>query len=145
MTHPWDRHYNIAFWLLLLAGIGLCIGGIFIPPLLIPGGVCLAGSFGMYSSAYTRMYPWHLDQNPTAATQAMSSEQEQVPGYVKPEDHPHFTMLIDDHSVTFAPHFEMARHDHGLSQHTDEPEIHRSQSEPVQLHNAHETQRLTLS
>ena len=138
MTHPWDKHYNIAFLLLLLAGIGLCIGGIYLAPLLIPGGVCLAGAFGMYASAYTRMYPWRMEQDTTTAAQAMGAEQEQVPGYVKPEDHPHFTMLIDNHSVTYAPHFEMARH-------TDEPGLHRSQSEPVQLHNAHETQRLTLS
>ncbi len=60
--HPWDKKYNIAFIIILFAGIGLCAGGIYLPPLLIPGGVCLAGAFGMYASAYTRMYPWKQDE-----------------------------------------------------------------------------------
>ena len=145
MTHPWDKHYNIAFWTLLVIGTGLCIGGIFVAPLLVPGAVCLTGAFSMYSSAYTRMYPWRMDNDTTTAAESMGSEDEHVQGYVNPVDHPHFTMLIDDHSVTFAPHYEMARHEHGLSQHTGENQLHRSQSEPVQVHNETETQRLTLS
>jgi hypothetical protein len=61
--HPWDKKYNIVFCLLLIAGISLCIGGIWITPLLVPGAVCLTGAFGMYASAYTRMYPWKQDES----------------------------------------------------------------------------------
>lgn len=43
---------KLVFWGSLLSGIGLCIGGIWLPPILVPGGILLAAAFGMYQSVY---------------------------------------------------------------------------------------------
>lgn len=43
---------RIIFWGSLIIGLALCIGGIWVEPLLIPGGILLAGALGMYQSAY---------------------------------------------------------------------------------------------
>lgn len=44
---------KMIFWGSLLSGIGLCIGGIFLTALIMPGCVLLAASFAMYQSAYS--------------------------------------------------------------------------------------------
>lgn len=38
---------------ILLIGVGLCVGGIYVPALLIPGGVIIAGAIAMLTSVYT--------------------------------------------------------------------------------------------
>lgn len=43
---------HIFFICSLLVGIGLCVGGIWLPPLLIPGGAFIAGALGMMAQAY---------------------------------------------------------------------------------------------
>lgn len=43
---------KLVFWCSLIAGVALCIGGIWLAPLLVPGGILLAGSLAMYQSAY---------------------------------------------------------------------------------------------
>lgn len=64
-ARQWDKKNNLVFAILLLGGLGLCLGGIWLPPLLVPGSVFLTGAFGMWGSAYTRMYPWKEDDEPS--------------------------------------------------------------------------------
>ncbi len=35
---------RVAFWISIIAGIGLCVGGIFVPVLLVPGASCIAAA-----------------------------------------------------------------------------------------------------
>ncbi len=44
---------KIVFWGSLIAGVALCIGGIWVAALLVPGGILIAGAFGMFQSAYS--------------------------------------------------------------------------------------------
>lgn len=44
---------KIVFIVSMVAGIGLCIGGIFLAPLLVPGGILIAAGLGMFQSAFT--------------------------------------------------------------------------------------------
>lgn len=46
-------HNRIVFILSLISGVALCIGGIYLAPLLIPGGVLLGAAFAMYQGAFT--------------------------------------------------------------------------------------------
>lgn len=43
---------KIIFWCSFVVGLALCIGGIWVPPLLIPGGVLISASLGMYQSVF---------------------------------------------------------------------------------------------
>lgn len=44
-------NHKIAFTLMLVSGIALCIGGIWLTPLLIPGAALISGAVGMYSGS----------------------------------------------------------------------------------------------
>jgi len=44
--------YDVVFSLLFIIGLGLCVAGVWIPPLLVPGGVFIAGALAMFASAY---------------------------------------------------------------------------------------------
>lgn len=44
---------HVVFGLSLCLGVGLCIGGIFMPPLLVPGAVFLAGALAFYQSSWS--------------------------------------------------------------------------------------------
>lgn len=105
MTHKWDKHYNKVFILLFISGVALCIAGIWVPPLLVPGGVCLTGAFAMYASAYTRMYSWRQDKVPTPVPTA------NIPREHCEQERPNVTINVDDHSVNFTPHFDMIQTD----------------------------------
>lgn len=107
-THKWDKQYNIVFAFLLTAGLGLCIAGIWIPPLLVPGGVFLTGAFGMYASAYTRMYPWRMDEEEGARAEPMPLHEESH------ERQPDVTINIDDHTKIFAPAYSLSLQQHEL-------------------------------
>lgn len=104
MTHPWDKHYRSVFILMLLCGIGLCIGGIWVAPLLIPGGVCLAGAFGMYASANVRMYPWHEDEVPG---DVQSHESIALSRDVEARVQQNIQLNVLDQHVEFHPHYDM--------------------------------------
>ena len=95
MKHPWDKRSDIVFFTLLVCGIALCIGGIWLPPLLVPGGICLSGAFGMFASSYVRMYPWSARDEAPATCQS-----EPVPPSV-------LNVNIDDHHVEYHPHYDM--------------------------------------
>ncbi len=47
---PTNNH-KIAFTLMLISGVALCIGGIWLAPLLIPGAALISGAVGMYSGS----------------------------------------------------------------------------------------------
>lgn len=55
--------HNIIFIVMMMIGVGLCIGGAFVAPLLIPGTVFISGALGMYSGALsnhvTVVHPRH--------------------------------------------------------------------------------------
>lgn len=38
----------------MISGIGLCVGGVFLPPLVAPGCVLLGAALAMYQSAYAQ-------------------------------------------------------------------------------------------
>ena len=44
---------KLVFWGCLVIGTALCIGGAWVAPLLVPGGILLAAAFGMFQSAYS--------------------------------------------------------------------------------------------
>ena len=56
---------RIIFWGSLIVGVGLCIGGVFLPALLVPGGACLAGALAMYQSAYNKPNATNANATPT--------------------------------------------------------------------------------
>lgn len=94
MTHPWDKQYSIVFIIMLVSGIALCIAGIWITPLLVPGGVALTGAAAMFANAFTRMYPWRQDNEaPKAAEPHIHSET--------------INIIVEDHHTEFHPHFDM--------------------------------------
>ena len=41
------QHKDIMFWALLIAGIGFCIGGAFVPVLIPVGGILLSGAIAL--------------------------------------------------------------------------------------------------
>jgi len=49
---PTNKH-KIAFALMIISGTALCVGGIWVAPLLIPGSALLSGAVGMYSGTCT--------------------------------------------------------------------------------------------
>ncbi len=51
---------KVVFWTSLIAGVALCIGGIWVAALLVPGGIFIAGALGMYQSAYS---PDHVEES----------------------------------------------------------------------------------
>lgn len=51
---------KIVFWSSLIVGISLCIGGIWLAPLLVPGGIVLGAALAMYQSAYSQ--PDHVEE-----------------------------------------------------------------------------------
>ncbi len=53
---------KIVFWGSLVLGVALCIGGIWVAALLVPGGILLAGALAMYQSAYA-VEPDHTAQH----------------------------------------------------------------------------------
>lgn len=85
--------YNIAFLLILLSGIGFCIGGIFVPPLLAPGVVCLTAAAGMATMLCKSKYG---TSNASEEVQE-DHEEAQSPSIV----------IIDNRSINFTPHFDM--------------------------------------
>ncbi len=126
MPHAWDKKNNAVFALLILGGLSLCIAGVWVPPLLVPGGVFLTGAFGMWASAYVRMYPWEAkmeaDASETPGTRA-SIEHPNVDNV----NHPNVTnVTIDDHHIEFHAHYDMiVRPSHPTP---EQQEIHRSRS-----------------
>lgn len=44
-----DKTYRFVFFVVFITGVGFCIGGIWIPDLLVPGGALVTGALGMYS------------------------------------------------------------------------------------------------
>ncbi len=48
-------HDKIIFAFLIAVGTGLCIGGIFVTALLIPGAGILAGAMGMYAKIFAQV------------------------------------------------------------------------------------------
>jgi len=70
---------KIVFWSSLIIGVGLCIGGVFLTPLLAPGGILLAASLGMFQSAFSNPQPEvtiPTTQNPTTQSpQSLQSSQ----------------------------------------------------------------------
>jgi len=56
-----DKNYKIIFWVMLLTGVALCIAGIWLPPLLIPGGAFVAGAVGMYAQSLSKE---HVETEP---------------------------------------------------------------------------------
>lgn len=118
MVHKWDKHYGLAFALMLFSGIGLCVGGIWLAPLLIPGAVCLAGAFGMYASANVRMYPW--EEKPANESQEHENIRVSEPNVLN--------VNIDDHHVEFHPHYDMIVRPCNPS--LEEREIHQAKLAP---------------
>ena len=121
MTHPWDKKYNVVFVIMLVSGIALCIGGIWLPPLLIPGGVCLTGAFAMYASAYTRMYPWRQDD-----VVVNTVENTQRPDTTT--NNTQVNILIQDRHVEFHPHYDMIARPRNPS--LEDRELHQARSAP---------------
>lgn len=124
MTHKWDKHYRIVFVIMLVSGIALCIGGIFLPPLLIPGGVTLAGAMGMYASANVRMYPWHEDD----PQDAQSPENLDLVRPVEEHVQNNIQINILDRHVEFHPHYDVIQRPHNPS--LELRELHESRSAP---------------
>lgn len=129
MAHAWDKHYNKVFVTLIIIGIGLCIGGIWLPPLLIPGGVVLAGALSMYASAYTRMYPWRQD-NPAEPIPTQAPTLETIPlqrpntPNLSHESEPDIAIMVGDTRIDFHPHYEARRHHAGSQSHGNETHSH---------------------
>lgn len=43
---------HIVFWTTLILGIGLCIGGIYMPALMVPGAMLVSSSLAFYQSSW---------------------------------------------------------------------------------------------
>lgn len=89
------KKFTLAFILLVIAGIALCIGGVWVPALLIPGAACLAGAFGMYQSVLAR-----------------ASEPENIPA--EHSHHEPVTIIQDNHISNNEIYFSYHR-DRGFS------------------------------
>lgn len=94
-----DNRFYLIVGFSLIAGIGLCIGGIFAPPLLIPGGVLITGSLG----ALTALIAKKRVSTPKAARPDAPTEQPAAR-----ERTPSISIAIDNRSVTFTPLYDGA-------------------------------------
>lgn len=50
---------HVVFWITLVVGIALCIGGIYMPALMVPGAMLVSSSLAFYQSS------WAVDAPPT--------------------------------------------------------------------------------
>lgn len=49
---------HVVFWVALMVGVGLCIGGIYMPALMVPGAMLVSSSLAFYQSG------WAVDAAP---------------------------------------------------------------------------------
>ncbi len=91
-----ENKYNILIAASLVAGVGLCIGGIFYPPLLIPGGLLITGGLGALAALIAKKHSTSPRATPESQTDTIGTR----------ERAPSVTITIDNRSVTFTPHFD---------------------------------------
>ena len=84
---------KIGFTILFVVGVGLCVGGIFLAPLMIPGGVFLAGSLAMFQSIFSSQ------RAQQASSQDASSQSSESPRMIPVTEHPAFTPVLQHNTV----------------------------------------------
>lgn len=95
-----DNKQYILIGIGLIAGIGFCIGGIFVPPLLIPGGLLITGSLGALAGVVAKKVS-------SGQSSPRAENNPSTPDIIGGRERsPSITISIDNRSVTFTPHFD---------------------------------------
>lgn len=107
-------NHKIAFTLMLISGTALCVGGIWLAPLLIPGSALISGAVGMYSGTCVEN-----DVQPSESKQISESNEDEHSDDVNLE--------FQGASITNQFHLHL-RHRHG--DHIDSTDVSVSPKRP---------------
>lgn len=110
-------NHKIAFTLMLVSGIALCVGGIWLAPLLIPGAALISGAVGMYSGVFVE------EPEPVPSNEYVS--------VVQPDEDEIDISVRHVEPITNQYHLHL-RHRHG--DHSDHIDINESPDRPRLRH-----------